>query len=254
MEKTSMLFSIPKLIRLDITDSTNKEAFRLLTVDELEEGSVITASYQVSGRGHGESSWESEAGKNLLFSIILKPEFLPPSRQFRLNQAVALGILEGISAISGHDGFCIKWPNDIYFQKGKISGMLIENSIMGEKFMYSVAGIGINLNQEVFLSNAPNPVSLSNITKKNFDVYDSLLRVVDKIMYWYQKLKSGQVREIEKAYHTNLLGYQSDLLFSDHAGVFTGKIMGVDKHGRLVINTLEGRKVSYELKQVRFVL
>jgi len=248
-----MSFHIPKIIRLEVTDSTNKEAFRHLAHEELPEGSVIWTSHQIAGQGHGGTSWESEPGKNLLFSLILRPEFLPPDRQFRLNQVISIGTMEGIYALSGMKGFCIKWPNDIYFQNGKVSGMLIENSILGDRFQVSVVGIGINLNQQAFNSGALNPVSLRNIVEKEFDLQQALNMVVGKILHWYQRLKSGQFVQIEEAYYRNLLGYQTERQFRDEKGVFSGKIKGVDKHGRLLIITNNRKQLAYELKQVRFL-
>jgi BirA family biotin operon repressor/biotin-[acetyl-CoA-carboxylase] ligase len=248
-----MSFPIPKIIRLEVTDSTNKEAFRHLAHEELPEGSVIWASHQIAGQGHGGTSWESEPGKNLLFSLILYPEFLPPDRQFRLNQVISIGTMEGITAFSGLNGFCIKWPNDIYFRNGKVSGMLIENSILGNKFQVSVVGIGINLNQQVFTSKAPNPLSLRNIAGKEFDLQQALNEVIGRIMHWYQQLKSGQFIQIEETYYSNLLGYQTERQFRDEKGVFSGKIKGVDKHGRLLIITSNGKQLAFELKQVRFL-
>lgn len=82
---------------------------------------------------------------------------------------------------------------------------------------------------------------------------EALGKVVEKIMHWYQKLRTGQFQQVEEAYHSNLLGYQTEGLFRDDTGIFSGKITGVDVHGRLLINTGKGQLAAYELKQVRFV-
>lgn len=137
-------------------DSTNSQARR--EAGESGEGCVWIADFQTAGRGQRGNSWESRKGENLTFSILFKPEFLPPHKQFLISQVCAVGTYRYLTE-KGMPAR-IKWPNDIYIGNKKICGMLIENSISGDKLSVSIAGIGLNLNQTHFASDAPNPTSL----------------------------------------------------------------------------------------------
>ena len=152
----------PRIIRLDETNSTNNYLRELLAGDALPEGSLVIADFQTAGKGQVGNSWESEARKNLMFSLLLYPDFLPANRQFLISQIASLSVKETLDGYI--DSVTVKWPNDIYWKDRKICGMLIENDLSGQHLYCSVIGIGLNINQEVFRSNAPNPVSLTQIT------------------------------------------------------------------------------------------
>lgn len=245
---------ITQLIRLKETDSTNREVFRLLQNQALPEGTVLFAENQFSGRGQGQSSWESEPGKNLTFSLILRPVFLPPADQFFLNQTIALGIKDCLERFLPSANISIKWPNDIYFGKGKIAGILIENRILGSQFDLSVAGIGINVNQQVFLSDAPNPVSMINISGKSFLLHHILNTCAEDILSWYQVLKNQDFNKIKSAYVANMFGFGKWMGFKTSEKLFKGMISGVDDYGRLQIKEAEGRTHSFDFKEVSFML
>jgi len=243
-----------KIIRLDAVSSSNHEAFRLNALKPLDEFTVIITSHQYSGRGQGQTSWESEAGKNLTFSLILRPVFLPPARQFLLNQIIALGIRESISRLIHDERFTIKWPNDICYGKGKVSGTLIENQILGDCFELSVVGIGINMNQEVFVSDAPNPLSLKNINGGEFDLDLALEACLRAIFKWYEKLKDSRFDEIRQAYIEHLLGYGKKIKFASAEETFTSTIAGIDDFGRLVLEGENGIIQAFDMKEITFLL
>ena len=138
--------------------STNTHAADLLKKNNLPEGTIVYTNYQSAGRGYSGNRWESEDGKNLLISIVLFPSFIKPEDQFYISMAVSLGICDFLKRYI--PDCSIKWPNDIYVNNDKIAGILIESSITGNKIEYTIAGIGLNINQEKFISDAPNPVSL----------------------------------------------------------------------------------------------
>ena len=147
-----------KLIHTAETDSTN----RLLRDYAGEEGrllTVLTADYQTAGRGQGRNTWESEPGKNLLASIRLHPRGLAAARQYALTEAGALAVRDTVAAYVG--GASVKWPNDVYAGDRKISGTLSECDISGTAIKTCTLGIGLNVNQRVFRSGAPNPVSIA---------------------------------------------------------------------------------------------
>lgn len=130
---------------------------------------VVTAAYQTAGRGQRGNGWESEPGRNLLFSMLYYPPAdLSPSRQFQISKAVALAVAETVDRLldgTDHPEVCIKWPNDIYVGDRKIAGILIENALQSStRIAHSIIGVGLNVNQREFRSGAPNPVSAVNIT------------------------------------------------------------------------------------------
>ena len=165
---------MPHYIKVNQTASTNTYLSRLAAT--LPGGTVIYTPSQTAGRGQKGNSWESEDGKNLTFSMLLKCPPVKARDQFYLSEVAALAVVDALTAQAG-DGFTVKWPNDVYWQDKKICGMLLENSLDGSDIAHCIVGIGINVNQQVFRSDAPNPVSLINITGREHDL-DALLRQV----------------------------------------------------------------------------
>jgi len=249
-----MTFSKPLIQKLDSTDSTNNAAFRLLEHKNPSEGTVIVSKFQTAGKGQGQSTWSSEAGQNLTFSLILKPYFLEPARQFFLNQVVTLGVRNGLCELSNGVPFCIKWPNDIYFEKKKIAGILIENRVMGSVYDTAVAGVGININQKEFNPELPNPTSLHLITKNQTDLDDALAVVVQQIMHYYNMLKSGKHNLLYENYLMHLLGLNQWHSFEDSSGKFSGKIVGTDTYGQLLVEKKNASVGAYEVKEIKMLL
>lgn len=239
------------IIHLSEVDSTNNYA-RGLNLQEVEEGTVVLAQYQKKGRGHLQNSWESDPGKNLTFSIILKPDFLNPIRQFALSQVVSLGILEFVN--SKVEQASIKWPNDIYIGGKKIGGILIENSIIGSLFTESIVGVGLNINQQKFSEWIPNPTSLKLIADKEYNVEECLLNICSKISYWYEKLKNGFSNELNNSYLSHLYRLAIWAYYKTENKAFKGKIKGVDEIGRLMIENEDGKVLSFQFKEVEYVL
>lgn len=155
-----------KIIRMEEVDSTNRFLIQLGSYDE-EALIVAVADYQTAGKGQGTHVWESEAGKNLLFSLLVCPRWVPVRQQFLLSEAGALAIKEALDSYAG--GFSLKWPNDVYWNDRKISGTLIETSVDSRGIKRCVFGVGVNINQMQFLSDAPNPVSLAQIVGHEVD-------------------------------------------------------------------------------------
>ena len=144
---------MPRYILLHETSSTNSYLSRMASI--LPSGTVIYTNSQTSGRGQRGNSWEAEPGKNLTFSMLVKQPAVVPSKQFRISEAVSLAVVEWLSQYS--DGFSVKWPNDIYYNDKKICGILIEHVLCGNAIVHTIVGVGINVNQQHFLSDAPNP-------------------------------------------------------------------------------------------------
>lgn len=240
------------IIVLDETDSTNNYASRLISDGKATNGSLVLSTYQKSGRGQRGNSWESAPGKNMLASIVLFPRFLPPGKQFYLSKSVSLALVEWLSRKATN--VTIKWPNDIYVGNRKIAGILIETTILGNRFHSAVAGIGLNLNQEKFSPELGNPVSLKMLTGKDFDATETALQLRDIFMEWYNKLESGYISEIDTAYHKNLFRMNKWAFFQRDGKRFEARILGTGEYGHLIMEDRSGDQSAWMFKEIEFVI
>jgi len=233
-----------QIIHIDETDSTN----RWLTTQgdsTPAENKVVWADYQTAGRGCGTNRWESERGKNLLFSMLIHPIDLPANRQFHISMAVSLAICE---ALGQHIGaLSIKWPNDIYWKNAKICGILIENTLQGDCIKDSVIGVGLNVNQRRFLSDAPNPVSLWQICGREFDreqLLHDILNALDHHLYHDVKEQYCSLLYRRHGYHP----------YVDDESAFMAEIVDVEDDGHLLLRDDSGLLRRYAFKEVQFVI
>lgn len=241
----------PRIIRLQETSSTNNHLRSLVGKEPLPEGSVVVSDYQTAGRGQVGNRWESEKGKNLMFSVILYPEFLPANRQFLISQIAALSVKETLDLYS--NDITVKWPNDIYWQDRKICGMLIENDLTGHSLYCSVIGIGININQQRFMSNAPNPVSLTQITGKQYDPEEILNRFLKRLYERYLDLLLEKEDEIRHDYMTALYRRDGFHLYCDEQGHFEACIRDIEPTGHLILELPDGERRRYAFKEVSVI-
>ncbi len=239
----------------DSIDSTNSEAIRQF--EQCDDFTVFAAKFQTGGRGQKGTKWESEPGKNLTFSLIIKPADLKAKFQFVISQIVTVGLknylnTRGIEAK-------IKWPNDIYVGDKKICGILIESFLSGDILSGSVIGIGLNVNQSTFLSDAPNPVSMSLITGKDYNPEDELQELASHINILYQNyIKSFATGDkgLEREYLNSLYRRDSWFNYEDVATgeVFKARITGIDQSACLILEREGGVKISYSFKEVKYIL
>lgn len=239
------------IIQIDSCSSTNSYMKTWADTEFLEEGIVVITYEQASGRGQAGTSWESEPGKNLTFSILLYPDFLPLNQFFLLSEIISLGIKNTLDKYAGN--ISIKWPNDIYFRDKKICGILIENELTERAFSRSIVGIGLNVNQSEFRSNAPNPISLKQITGNEFDLDILLEEVLNHCFSWYEKLRLNQTKEIKEAYFKALYRNKGFYSFKDSLGIFRANIEKVGSDGLLHLLTEDSEQRSYAFKEVEFV-
>lgn len=249
-----MLNTCRSRIMLPKTDSTNREAFRIMEQRCLEEGTLIITPWQTAGRGQAGASWESEPYSNLTFSVILKPHFLEVSRQFLLSKVVALAVKEGIEDLVIPHRVFIKWPNDIYIGHRKIGGLLLENRIMGLSIQVCVAGIGININQRVFQSDAPNPVSMGQLTQRYHNTDEILRKICHSLEKRYNQLEQGDSKAIDHDYLQSLYGINQEREYSSHGKTFRAKAVGVNEYGKLILEKPSGECSEYDMKEVSFLL
>ena len=231
-----------KIVHIDETDSTN----RWLHEQDGGEDMVVWTDYQTAGRGCGANTWESERGNNLLFSMLLHPANVPVKEQFHISMAVSLALCKMLSRYA--DGFTIKWPNDIYWCDYKICGMLIENRVQGDCIKDSIVGIGLNVNQKLFQSDAPNPISLSQIIGHNFDRE----RLLHEFLKCFEAV--GEWNTLHTDYENHLFRLEEQAEYADETGRFRAAINGVDGDGRLVLTDETGRKRHYAFKEVKFII
>lgn len=218
------------------THSTNTLLKELIAKGQ--EPKFIYAGYQTAGRGQTGNSWESEEGKNLLCSILLPPD----KNLYFLNIAVGVAILR----LLGED-FTIKWPNDIYYGDKKVAGILVENAIIGNEVKYSIAGIGLNVNQTEFRSDAPNPVSLKQITGKEYDV-DALMQRL------YEAIQAVLKEDVWSEYKDHLYRREGFWPFEDKNGVFEACIEDVLPTGEIVLCDKSGQTRQYGFKQIKYII
>lgn len=241
------------MIRLPEARSTNA-SLRLLLEKEprgLPEGSVVVAEKQTAGRGQAGNSWESEPGKNLTFSVVLYPEGVPAHHQFLVSQIVALSVKETLDAYV--EGIRVKWPNDIYWGEKKICGILIENDLAGNVMYCSLIGIGINLNQEVFRSDAPNPVSLCQLTGRTYDKEQVLGEFLDRLYAYYLLLLQEKYAEIRTRYRRALYRGEGYFRYADAGGPFEACLRDIQPTGHLVLALRDGSLRRYAFKEVSFL-
>ena len=246
------LFKAYKLIELDVIDSTNNYAAKLLDKTKNVDGTVIMAYFQSEGKGQRDASWQSEPGANLLFSAIVDVSFLTNKTYFLLSKIVAIAINETIEEITNNNSF-IKWPNDIIIDNKKIAGILIENIWKGSKLDTAIIGVGLNVNQINFNDNK-NITSLSLLTSKTYILKDLLNNILEKLSKLISLLKDIEIDEIQNRYNNHLL-------FLDQWKVYTladgkkieGKIIKVRLDGLLVIETKNKSIINFDFKEINLL-
>lgn len=241
-----------RLVHIDETNSTNSYLQTLCNQQSVEELTTVITDFQTAGRGQRGNSWESEAGKNLLFSFVIFPKFLEARWQFLISQIISLAIKEELDTYT--PDISIKWPNDIYWKEKKICGMLIENDLMGKQINQSIAGIGININQETFVSSAPNPVSLLQITQKEHDILTILRNIMLRVQDYYMLLQKDHVELITNRYEKSLFRKEGLHRYRDANGIFLARIIQIEPEGRLILEDEGQKKRDYMFKEVEYIL
>lgn len=229
--------------------STNDFAMNLTKTTSVLDGTVVRTSYQFQGKGQMGNTWFSEPNKNLAVSVVLKPSGLNGANIYLLNMAVALALRDFAATYCDH--VKVKWPNDIYVGERKVAGILVENLWKGSQVQFSVAGLGVNINQEVFPPDIPNPTSLFLETQKRFDleeVYQQLLWHIEK---WYLKFKQDP-QAIKEQYLSQLLYFETPRVYkTKNNEELHGRIVDVSEAGKLMLMTESGLQ-AFGVKEISF--
>ena len=242
-----------KILHFDEINSTNVFLYDKISENNDISDMVVVAAHQTAGRGMDKNRWESEAGKNLLFSIALNVNFLEAENQFKISQAVSVAIVETLSQFVDDKRLFIKWPNDIYFGDKKLAGMLIQNTIEGRMMGVSIIGIGLNVNQIEFSKDIPNPISLKMISGQDFDLDNLLNLLVSSIKTKVESLRDKENQnEINEKYvsRSYRFGIWSDYFYQNQ--VKSMIIKGFDKYGRLLLHDKEGAEIVCDVKELQF--
>ena len=275
--------------RVDLADTESTLLCARRYAEETgREFTLVTADYQTAGRGQRGNSWESERGQNLLLALVARPAFLPAAAQFRLSQTVALAVADTVARYT--DDVAVKWPNDVYVGDRKICGMLIEHDLAGPAIARSVTGIGLNVNQTVFRSSAPNPVSLRQLCGRPLDREEVLCALLRRFCRYYDGLaeacvgtsgnkyydrknkyydrnsyrstcKNGdytcaadRFSRLDEAYAARLYRRRGEYAWRDAAGGFRAAIDHVGADGTLWLRDSAGGLRHYAFKEVEHII
>jgi len=240
------------IIKLKETDSTNDYLETLLSEENLAEGTVVISDYQRMGKGMLQNSWQSETGKNLLFSILLKPLELHANRQFFLSKTISLAIHDMLADILNPESIHIKWPNDIVASSLKMGGTLIKCNLRNTSVQQAIVGIGLNINQTVFPENITATSILIETGRDS--VLDQVLgELLKKIDFRIDQLNSKEFKKIDLDYRKWLLGFGKWIQFSRSGKIFDGKILNVGDDGRLKLENRDGTKSYYDVKEINLI-
>lgn len=238
-----------QFIELASAESTNNSAAELLSLSKLRHGAVILAHEQTAGRGQRERVWQSAPGLDLTFSIVVAPEGLSVDEQFVISKMIALAVHGAVQEMIAAD-VRIKWPNDILVNRKKVAGILIQNDLHGDKVMWSIIGVGLNVNSTGF-DEYLLATSLSIEAGRNFDRREVLENISLRFeALWSQWKRGGDELAAEYA---NLLWSKGRWAYVVLDGRTTQiRPMEVDGSGRLIVEHEDGRVGIYGLDRLRF--
>lgn len=246
-------------IELQSVDSTNNYARALIRGEYLPErqvaathGMAVFAQQQTAGKGQRGKSWEGEKATGIALSVLLKPGFLGVAQQFQLSATVAVAVEAFFRKYAGDDTK-IKWPNDLYWQDRKAGGILIENSLSGSgSWEWAIVGIGININQTTFPAGLPNPVSLKQITGKNFDPIELAHELCQQLDSAYRQLETAGFPAIYEQYCARLYKAGQSTRFKKETRVFEALVKNVTPEGKLLLQ--HGTEEAYNFGELEWVI
>lgn len=237
-----------EIFEFEEATSTNTLA-ESLPHEILKDKSVVLTDKQTQGKGQVGNKWESEPGQNISMTVVLRPQRLDAGQQFAISMIVALGVCDFVSRYV--KDCSVKWPNDVYAGNRKITGILIEHSIAGMYVARSLCGIGVNINQKKFISDAPNPVSLVQLTGREMPLQEALEGLLECIGKRYEQLGDDELLERDFLRHL----YRKDGVYDwrDENGLFRAEIQGIDEYGQLVLKDTGGMQRVYGFKEVKYL-
>lgn len=237
-----------QLIELDTIDSTNNYAMQLIRDNKARNGMAVLSAHQTEGKGQRGKKWQDASGENLSCSLIIEPNVYGLLHHFQLIALTASAIRKVVEAtlcIPIH----IKWPNDIYVGDQKIGGILIESITRGKEWKFAVIGFGINVNQRLFDEALPNPVSLKQLTGKNYDIKrlaEDCLNILIK------DLMQKTFAETLAVYRKHLYKLNQTVSLQTPSCMLTDTLKGITEDGLLIIG--ESALQVFEPGEVQWIL
>ena len=228
-------------VSFSAVDSTNEEGRRLIEQGIAQSGMAIFTANQQKGKGQRGKKWASEKDQGIALTILLQPHFLTVSQQFLLSASVAMGVRNFLAEQGGQpERFTIKWPNDIYYGNRKIAGILIENTIRPNAgWQWAVIGIGININQENFSEELPNPISLFQITQQKKESSTLAKELCLSLNQSLQSLVETTPQQVIDAYQAQLYKRGELCSFKKGEVAFQAVPLGITTTGELLLDRIE---------------
>lgn len=247
---------------LEKTESTNaylqnliqkkKKADEKSISIDVPEFYTVCCNFQTNGRGQKENVWHSDPEKNILLSTVIYPN-IDADKQFYVNMSITLGVIDFCKKAIAQNGFSIKWPNDIYYQDKKMGGILIEHTVVSNKILYSVVGIGLNINQIHFPESIPNPISASQICGTSFYVDQCIRNMLSAIIERYTNdLKD--LDKLKKEYMNSLYRFNAQYEFIHNETPVLATIKDVNPYGMLCLTTIEGKNIECGFKEISYII
>ncbi len=241
------------IVKFNAISSTNQVIKDLIKEKRAKNLTVVTAEFQTEGRGQMHTQWESEASKNLLFSMFVQFDDYLIRNQFYLTCAVSLGIYSVLDDY-GIKNISVKWPNDIMAGNQKIAGILIENTLVQDYIKNAIIGVGLNVNQTRFSKYVPNAISIKNLLQKESDRDVILEKLIISFRYYLEKLEQKNYPFLKHMYENVMYQKGKIIKFEDQREkIFKAKILGVSKQGKLLLEKEGNHLKLYDFKEVRFV-
>jgi BirA family biotin operon repressor/biotin-[acetyl-CoA-carboxylase] ligase len=236
-------------LELQSVDSTNNYARQQIHAGLAHHGMAIFAHEQSAGKGQRGKEWGSEKNANIIMSLVIKPQPLLLTQQFMLSACVAVAIHDFFMKYAGEDTK-IKWPNDLYWQDRKAGGVLIESGVGSRElgvgtWDWCIVGIGININQTVFPYDLPNPISLKQITGKNFDPVAAAKELCGLLNKKFDELVNDGFEKIYSEYLAHLYKIGSAVKLKKDNRVFEAMIKSVSPSGKLIIQHAVEEEINF---------
>jgi len=222
-------------IHLLEVDSTNNYAHKLIKTNLAASGTSIFAEKQTNGKGQMGKKWFANDGENIILSIVVDISSIQLQNQFAIVAMASLGCYDFFNKYT-IDATAIKWSNDLYWNDKKAGGILIETLQHNSK-RFAIVGIGININQTKFDESLPNPVSLKQITGRNFDTIELAKELCTCVDKWYCILKNGSMELLIKNYNNHLYKKDEKVSLKKENIKFEGIIKKVNAFGELEVQT-----------------
>jgi BirA family transcriptional regulator, biotin operon repressor / biotin---[acetyl-CoA-carboxylase] ligase len=232
-------------VELGSVDSTNNYAMAQAVSGKARHGTLVFAHDQWAGKGQRGRTWNSSPGENIVLSAVLEPVAFPISAAFGLSACVALACHDFFSVHAGSGSTRIKWPNDLYWNDRKAGGVLIENHLKGDRWLFAIAGMGININQVEFPPTVRPPVSLRHITGRRYDAVELARELGACLEIRFAGFEAGGAQAMVDAYNALLYRQGQEVRLRKDNVVFSTRVERVSPQGELLTRDVLDRRFSF---------